>query len=202
MLPEVNLLPKYERTESLLYNVFIVGVILLILMSGILAYFYFTTKSELATVEERVESLNHDKELLEASISGMQQVETTNFEDIVAYVDSFSTPTSILVDELITLLPEHGYLSTFTYDFNTIQIETQFETLPDSSTYVVNLLKSRYLKDVEVNQISTFSLDRETGDLSADYDVIPRYHVDYYLEIDHDSFAGEEEENEESVSGE
>ena len=202
MLPEVNLLPKYERTESVLYNVFIVGVILLILLAGILSYFYFTTKSELSKVEERVESLSHEKELLEASIAGMQKVETTNFEDIVAYVDSFATPTSILVDELIALLPEHGYLSALTYDFNSVQIETQFETLPDSSTYVADLLESVYLKDVEVDQISTFSLDGESEDMLADNDVIPRYHVDYSLEIDHESFAGEEEENEESVSGE
>lgn len=174
----------------------------MILMSGILAYFYFTTKSELATVEERVESLNHDKELLEASIAGMQQVETTNFEDIDAYVDSFATPTSILVDELLALLPEHGYLSTFTYDFNSVQIETQFETLPDSSTYVIHLLGSKYLKNVEVDQINTSSFELESMDMLAEYDVIPRYHVDYSLEIDHDSFAGEEEENEKSVSGE
>lgn len=47
MLPDINLLPEYERENSLLYILFWIGLIISFILFGVLGYFYFTEKNSM-----------------------------------------------------------------------------------------------------------------------------------------------------------
>lgn len=205
MLPEVNLLPKYERSESVLYTVFIIGLVICILLFAMLGYLYFTKKGDLGASQERVTSLEEEKTLIETKINAQNVDEKSFLDQAIAYVERYEAPTSILVDEFITLLPEHGYLSTYSYDYESVTIETQFETITDASTYIDDLTNSAYLNGVVIDQLETFTLEQETEEevqIEERYEIIPRYQVSYSMQVNHNSLAGEEENDETAISGE
>lgn len=205
MLPEVNLLPKYERSESVLFHIFIAGLLLCTLLFAVLGYFYFTAKSDLNETEESVSNLTQEKNLLEANINSLNPEQTTSFDQALTFVESYQTPTSLLVNEFIKLLPDQGYLSELTYDYDAVTVETQFETMTDASVYIRDLVDSAYLNHVEIDYMETFTLEEETEEteqLEDMYEAIPRYLVSYSVQLNHPSLAGEEENNEKSISGE
>lgn len=185
MLPEVNLLPKYERSESILYRIFIIGFIFIILASGVLGYFYFSAKGHLNTAEESITALNEEKAVLETRLHAVNTEEKVSLKEVVAYLESYHIPTSMLIDELVTLLPAHADLSQFSYDYHSIDIETQFETIPDTSAYIANLIESAYLDEVVINRIEAI--------LQGESENILGYHADYSMQINHQNLAGEEE---------
>ncbi|MHA6251457.1 PilN domain-containing protein [Oceanobacillus sp. CAU 1775] len=206
MLPEVNLLPKIERTESRLYTVFLIGLILFLITLGIFIYFYISITNQLNATEQRVATLESEKQILEANYNTHLADETgPSFSEAVAYIAEHRLPTSRLVDEYITLLPDHAYLSNYNFDYTTVSIQTQFETIDDTSLYVANLTESELLDKVIIEQVSTFEVgdggmsEEEAGVL---YDTIPRYDVSYSMEVNQEKLAGEEEHNEPAISGE
>lgn len=209
MLPEVNLLPKYERAESRLYGLFIVGLILIVIAIGGLAYFYFATSSALEDAEDRVAALNEEKIILETRLSSLDtESDAPSFSDAVAFVESYQLRTSELVDEFITRLPAHAYLSRYDFDYNSVTIETQFETIPATSDYVADLTESAYLDSVIVEEVLAFTHHPEGNDeeginaVDGRYEVIPRYDVRYSMQVNHENLAREEENDEAVISGE
>ncbi|GGN48879.1 PilN domain-containing protein [Oceanobacillus indicireducens] len=209
MLPEVNLLPKSERAESRLYSLFFIGLILIVLASGLLIYFYFKTSSDLEDAEARVAALNKEKTILETRLSSLDtENETTTLTDALAYAESYQLPTSKLVDEFITLLPDHAYLSRFEFDYHSIMIETQFETIPAASIYVADLTESDLLEEVIIEEVLSLPLYEEEDDeeeinaVEERYEFIPRYAARYSMQVDHQSLVRKGENDETAISGE
>lgn len=202
MLPEVNLLPKYERSDSVLYNIFIIGLIAVALLSAVQIYFYINTKNSVEDAEARVAELKAEKDILEKSIAVLESDDIFGFESAVAYVDSYRQPVSKLVNEFITLLPDHSYLSKFSYNYDTVNIDTQFESIKDSSVYIADLTDSAYLENVVIDSLGTITYDSEINETEERYEVLPRYRAEYSMQINHQSLTREEESDEESVSGE
>ncbi|MFD1851898.1 hypothetical protein [Oceanobacillus bengalensis] len=189
MLPDINLLPKYERESSLLYILFIIGTFICLSLFAVVVYFYFTTKGTLEDTETQVEQLNQEKTLLEVRLNTETTVEeTATLEDAVTYAEHHIVPTSHFIDELLLLLPTNGYLSNYTFNYQSVNVETQFEQMGDAALYVAELNESEYVRDVQVNQISTFELSygqpAEEVDIEEMYDIIPRYNVSYSIIVD------------------
>ncbi|MFD1066568.1 hypothetical protein [Oceanobacillus locisalsi] len=205
MLPEVDLLPKYERGESILFKVFIAGLILCVLLFAVLGYFYFSTKATLADTEESVNALTQERDILSAEINNLESEQTTAFDQAIVFVENYDSPTSLFVDAFITLLPENGYVREYAYDYDSVTVETEFETMSDASAYIGHLNDSAYMNNVEMDYMETFTLEEEAEETELQndmYDVVPRYRVSYSLQVDHQSLAGEEENDETAISGE
>lgn len=199
MLPDINLIPKYERENSLPYILFISGLIICLLLFIALIFFYFHTKTNLADAQEQLNELNDEKMILEEKLASLDSDnETQSIKDVVTYLDKHIVPTSYLIDELLDQLPNNGYLSNFNYDYQSVEVETQLETMSDVASYVNNLNQSDFITDVQVNEMGTFELEEEGKDADMDdfYKNVPRYNINYSIDIDQESLRNESEHDE------
>jgi len=206
MLPDINLLPKYERERSFLYILFLIGLLLALLLSGFMIYQFISVKSELNEVNLKNERLTTTKENLELQMAKKEAVSTESMEIAVKYAETYVVPTSKLIHQLMTFLPPAGYLSKYNYREGEVAVETHFETMTEASTYVAKLDASDYVRDVKVNRVETFELEEpqastdeatEDGPTPKDlFEVLPRYQVTYSFHVDQDELLKENEENE------
>lgn len=200
MLPDINLLPKYERQNSLPYILFLSGVIVSLLMFALLIFFYFNTKGSLEDSHQNLSKLNQEKSLLEEQLASLNTgTQGGSVEDVVTYIDQHMIPSSFLVGELLDILPDKGYLSDFNYNYQSVDIVTQFETMSDAAAYVVALNQSEYVKNIQVGQMNTMELDgqdREEENEDDIYSNLPRYNVSYSIDVDQATLREAGERNE------
>lgn len=155
MLPEINLLPKYERQSSLAYSLFIAGIIIFILLFVAIIYFYIVFKGSFHKTEQQLQQLEQQKALLEESLAAYQLDDKKRLlEQAVSYAEQLTMPTSQLIDELRTMLPPNGQLTTFRYNEQNVEIETVFHSMTDAADYVYELNESGFVKDVTIQQMS------------------------------------------------
>lgn len=190
-LRDINLLPKYERESSSLFYLFIALLLITLLSYVMISFYYFTTKSKLANAELEYAELNEKVELLQTQLNELE-TEEGNLDRAVAFVENYNIPTSILIDELVELLPDHSYLKEYRYQTREVNLETHFELLDDTALYTTNLLTSNYIRDTKVDYIKTFTLKDEGGQFSK----IPRYEAKFDLVIDTHSLKGADREDE------
>lgn len=189
MLPDINLLPEYERENSLLYILFWIGLIISFILFGVLGYFYFTEKNSMKETDSLLQELYDEKSQLEEQLAALTtEEETDSIVNAATFIENHLIPTSAFIDELITLLPENGYLSNYNYTYQSVDIETQFETMGEAADYVSALLASNYVKDAMINEIYTFELSSEENEAGENeeemFNVIPRYNVSYTIDVD------------------
>lgn len=189
MLPDINLLPEYERENSFLYILFWIGLIISFILFGVLGYFYFTEKNSMKETDSLLQELYDEKSQLEEQLAALTtEEETDSIVNAATFIENHLIPTSAFIDELITLLPENGYLSNYNYTYQSVDIETQFETMGEAADYVSALLASNYVKDAMINEIYTFELSSEENEAGENeeemFNVIPRYNVSYTIDVD------------------
>lgn len=189
MLPDINLLPEYERENSFLYILFWIGLIISFILFGVLGYFYFTEKNSMKETDSLLQELYDEKSQLEEQLAALTtEEETDSIVNAATFIENHLIPTSAFIDELITMLPENGYLSNYNYTYQSVDIETQFETMGEAADYVSALLASNYVKDAMINEIYTFELSSEENEAGENeeemFNVIPRYNVSYTIDVD------------------
>src|SRR5690606_26756156 len=149
-------LPEYERENSFLYILFWIGLIISFILFGVLGYFYFTEKNSMKETDSLLQELYDEKSQLEEQLAALTTEEETDaIVNAATFVENHLIPTSDFIDELITMLPENGYLSNYNYTYQSVDIETQFETMGEAADYVSALLASNYVKDAMINEIYT-----------------------------------------------
>lgn len=158
MLPEINLLPDYERHSSISYVLFIVGIIIGLILFITLAIFYFNFKGKLTSAEEEYAQLVQEKEILEQQIVTLEESHEETLEGAISFAEQFILPASPLVEELVLQLPNDSYLSSYEYSYGSVQITSQHENKGDVATYVDNLVTSELMKDVKLDRVETFGL--------------------------------------------
>lgn len=194
MIPEINLLPKYERQNTVLYRLFIIGLIAIVLLFTGIVYLYVQTKSEIGKVDEQNQELVEQQELLELQLANAGSDKPDSLESMISFAEGYVVPTSKLIEEFIDLLPDHAYVSSYDYVFGTVEIESQFETKSDVSTYLSNLLQSDYMNDVKIDQVESMELEDE--DSEDVYSIIPRHNVHYSFDINLAKLKEEAKEDE------
>ncbi|MEN2467097.1 PilN domain-containing protein [Ornithinibacillus sp. JPR2-1] len=196
MLPEVDLLPKIERQNSALYLLFVSGLLLFLLLLLVFIYSFFTTKHALGEIEQNLAEVNEEKTMLLEQVTSLKESnDKDTYGQAMAYAEHQIIPTSRFIDELIALLPESGYLSSYTYNYQSVTIETQLETMSDVAAYFSELNASPFITDVKVNQMNTFDIT-SYQDRTDMYELIPRYTVNYTIDVDQRYMKEEVEGNE------
>lgn len=194
-LPDINLLPKYERQSPGTFYVFITMIIIILLSFILLGFFYFTTKNKLQTKEAEYEELSLEVEELQAQV---QQHETggTSLEQAVAFVENYNFPTSNFITELNDLLPEHSYLSEYEYGNQVTEVFAHFEKFDTVANYTTELTTSDYILDTKVDKVESFGLKEEVPEENiVNFNVIPRYEAEFTLDINKQKLKGESEED-------
>lgn len=202
MLPDINLLPKYERRSSLLYYLFICGIIVWILLLSFIIYQFINEKSQLKEVEIEKTELTAIKESLERRLLQLESSGVGGLEEMIGHVEKHTIPTSPFIDRLMTLLPEQGNLVEYSYTEGAVEIDTQFETMSDASEYVAALNASDHIRDIKIDKVETFELgapqetEAQEDENGETYTVIPRYHITYSIDVNRTNLMKEANEDE------
>lgn len=176
MIPDINLLPKYERENVVLYRLFIVGLIVVLLMFMGLMYTFFHTKTNISKLDDQHDQLLEQQMLLETKLATAETGKSESLVSIVQFAEEYVIPTSMLIEEFVNLLPEHASIRTYDYVFGFVGLELDFMTKSDISTYVVNLLDSDYMNDVKIDRMETIEQEGQVFEL-------PYEKVHYSLDI-------------------
>lgn len=196
MIPDINLLPKIEKGATSLKFAFILVGILSLLTLGLMAWTYFSAKSEIASAIPERDSLLMTRDTLNAEVVSSQTGNQGSLEESVAFVERVSYPVSPIIIETRNLLPMDTYLRSYAFSETGVQVAVDFETLNAISTYVSQLEKSPYFDDVQVGTIQNFDInptDEEVNE-TQQFTEVPRYSVEIFLVINqlHVATGGEE----------
>src|SRR5690625_1471160 len=158
MLPEINLLPKYQRHSSLSYILFLIGMIVSVILFVTLAIFYFNYNGKLNEAEKQFNRLEQEKEILEQQLASLEANQEETLEGAVRFAKQFVLPASPLIDEFVMQLPQDSYLTSYDYNYGSVQIQSQHANKSDVATYVNNLVTSEFMKDVKLNEVDANEL--------------------------------------------
>jgi len=196
-LPDINLLPKYERQSSKSFIIFIILIIIMIILFLFFGASYFITKSKLHSVETTYNELSKEVDELHEELKMVDEDESSSFDEAVLFVENHAIPTSIFITELDDLLPDYSYLSEYQYANQEAEVIAHFETLDTVAAYTTELTTSPYVHDTKVDVIETFLIKEEMADEDkGEFDSIPRYETEFTLKINKQKLKGAASEDE------
>lgn len=193
-VPDINLLPKYERESASLFYIFITFLVITIIGYGVIGSYYFTTKSKLAEAETKYTELSDQAETLRIQVAQLESG-GIDLEQSVLFAENYDMPTSYLVEELNDLLPDDGYLVDYTYSNRVADIVTHFESLNIVAEYTTELLSSEFVTDTKLSTVDSFTLREDEHD-DEQFTTIPRYEAKYTLNINRQHLKGDLREDE------
>lgn len=200
MLIEINLLPQREvKNKSLLLLTIISATILLI--GGFFAYFLNRTfEYKLASLEQQISTT---EQLVEAEQEKIISYEATDslseLERTVQWAQSYPIKAVQVLQSLTALLPERGFIQTFTYEeTGKVLFEVQFETSREAAYYLNALHESDWVSTAKLNSLDadTEFYDKKFGEADdgpeegklSNEKYIPRYLGQYEVELNREFF--------------
>lgn len=183
MIPDINLLPKREKKTAKGSFVMIGFAILFIGALAFISGQYILLTKNIGTLEVDRTDLMRQKEELTEQLETLRALEDDDLETSVQFIEDISYPVSPLIVELNRYLDDRAYLRNYSFREDILSFLVDFETITDVSTYVDDLLKSPYVKDVIVNGMSSFDPVALEGN---QFDVIDRFANTFELLIDLD----------------
>lgn len=196
-LPDINLLPKYERQSSKHFILFIAVIIILFISYLSIGVYYFIAKNNLTTANQVNEQLDEEIADLQLHVHTDETDSASSLGQAVQFAENHSIPTSVFIQELYTLLPENSYLSEYEYKNQLAEVAVHFEALDVVADYTTSLSTSNLIIDTKVDKVEAFQIkeEPEVGDEKY-FDVIPRYETTFTLKINKQNVKGAATENE------
>ncbi|MFC4320954.1 PilN domain-containing protein [Litchfieldia salsa] len=160
MLVEINLLPKKQIKNRAMFAV----ILLAILVTFGCATFILSEQNKLNAEKQRlatsIATLEADRIKLEQSISqGEESNSVIKLDRTVKWADDYFVETVPLIKHLSNLLPERGFIQSFTYTGGTsVSYIVQFDSTTEVAHYLATLNQSSYLQDSKVNSITSTEL--------------------------------------------
>ncbi|KGR74040.1 PilN domain-containing protein [Ureibacillus sinduriensis] len=184
MIPDINLIPRLEKSQQGSKLVYILLVIVALLALTFLIWQYFTARADIANLEREQASLNNQRNQLNEQIAALQPGSGGSLEQSLQFIEMVSYPVSPLIDEIQGLQPNNSYLRNYAFSPESVSLSIDFETLSDVSAFVTRLNNSAYFIDGQVLSITSSALGEEPGtEDETDFNVIPRQSVEIMLLI-------------------
>ncbi|MDN4495517.1 malate synthase [Ureibacillus aquaedulcis] len=184
MIPDINLIPKLEKSQQGSRLLYILLGILTLLGLTLLIWQYFTAKAAVIELQREETNLIAQRDQLKVDLATLQPANEGSLEQSLQFVELVSYPVTPLIDEIQGLLPSNSYLRNYSFSPESVSISIDFETLSDVSTYVSRLNNSAYFIDGQVLSITNSELGEELGtEDETNFDVIPRQSAEITLLI-------------------
>lgn len=195
MLVDINLLPKKEgnQTGSLLL---IILIVLIAFVGGGLFYWqYDSGQDQLTALNQQIEMTTKLAEAEQQKVVAVENANSVNqLQTKVTWIETYPIKSVPLLESLIRLLPERGFLKVFNYvDTGTVKLNVQFDTSTDAAYYLKELTNATFVKEAKILSLETSPLEEENVDANAEtasgpkvdnekYN--PRYLVTFELSMD------------------
>lgn len=200
MLVDINLLPQKEaKNKTLLVLAIIFAVILLL---GVFFVFWFNRSYDIqiAQLDQHIantESMivaEQQKQVTSEATNSLTQLEST-----VEWAKAYPLKTVPVLQELTSLLPERGFIKTFTYDeTGTVVLNVQFEQSREAAYYLSSLLDSNWVSDAKITSLNAVKefYDQTMSDNFDDGHIknekyIPRYEGEFDITLNQDFIKGD-----------
>lgn len=189
MLVDINLLPQKEAKNKSLLTLAIVFSSILLLGIVITVVLNNSYNSKLAELENQITLTEQLVEIEQQKIVAYQSSNSiSDLENTVKWAQSYPLKTVPILKNLTTILPERGFIQTFTYEESgSVRLTVQFEMSREAAYFLNSLLESNWVTNAKLNSLDTVTNDTfsETGDnedeLTGNY--IPRYLGQYEIEL-------------------
>ncbi|MED0678914.1 PilN domain-containing protein [Aneurinibacillus thermoaerophilus] len=150
---DINLLPRKKTSVSRMVVVFSIIGVFWLLAAGYLGMLYVTGKKETASMQAEIERI-------EKQLSAMQQrqgqaVTVDDYLDLSNKLQHVFYPTTLLLDELASQLPEQGKVMSLSYNMDgKIEVEGRFEQYEDIAAYLYNVQQLPRVMKADVKRIT------------------------------------------------
>lgn len=203
MLVEINLLPQKETKNKSLLLLAIIAVVLL-LSGGFFAFWLnHMTEKDLAFLDQQISTaeqlISIEQDKLVAYDSSQSAVE---LEKTVEWASDYPLKTVPLLQKLTALLPERGFIQTFSYDeAGHVDVTIQFESNREAAFYLNALLETDWVAEanitnlVAVTQFYDKTTEQETMDNRLKNEkYVPRYVGEYEITFNRSVLQAESSE--------
>ncbi|MCA1056320.1 hypothetical protein LCM10_15070 [Rossellomorea aquimaris] len=184
-LIDINLLPQKERKRNAFTYSMMGTAALFILILMFMTLSWQSTVKETKRTDERIEMT---KKVIEAQQTKVLGAEASNsvgkLSKTVQEMIDYPVKTVPILNKLISLLPQRGFIQQFEYvDRDLINLTVQFDSSREAAYYLSHLKEEKWLLKCDILEITTEQLDD-----SAEEDVLPRYLASYSLHLDPEKF--------------
>ncbi|WP_096202819.1 hypothetical protein [Bacillus sp. FJAT-45350] len=182
MLVEVNLLPEKEKRDLTPVIIILIIGILLVTATIVLSSLHSSVSTEVTELENEVQELMILSETTRQELTEQQTNNIGQLEEVISALDKQLFPASLLLDHIVSLLPERGFFLNFNYSLpNEVYFDASFDRIEEIAQFSNALYSSDAIGEVLLSDISTNQiLDDE--DLNRD-EYLPRYVASYSIKI-------------------
>ncbi|KPB05532.1 PilN domain-containing protein [Bacillus sp. CHD6a] len=185
MLVDIDLLPKRKSRNLTTPLVYGICAFFLLFVAIILFIFSNMVNNDVETAEQDLEMVQQLRIAKEEAINTPQNSSSAKrLEDTVAWAEEYPLEMVPVMQDLIRLLPERGFIQSFSYDeTGLLNLSVQFDESRDAAYFLYHLNESPQYHSIDLSSISTV----EVGDEDS-LDVLPRYVGQYTLGFDRTAF--------------
>ncbi|MEW8969082.1 MAG: hypothetical protein AB2411_00585 [Mesobacillus sp.] len=197
MLVEINLLPKKEHKKS---SVLMTALLILALISVSASVAFIQGNSyenKMASIDKQLEAVQKLNEAQQAKIAeGDTGNSSLKMQEAVKWAEQAPMETVPLLRNVISQLPERGFIKNFEYsNSNSVLITIQFDASRDAAYYLSSLKGSEWVEKVSllnvvaVQEAASSESSTNATDTEKDEErTLPRYTAEYELTFIEDVF--------------
>jgi type IV pilus assembly protein PilN len=198
MLVDINLLPKKEHRKSSQF-VIAISILLLLAAASIAIYIQGSTyESKMASVDKQIESVQKQNTVHQEKLSGDEAGNSAiKLQSAVQWAEQYPMETVLLMQNIIALLPERGFIQNFEYsNLNTVLITIQYDASREAAYYLSALKQSEWVLEADLLKVVAEKMEEEAEEpesseigTSAEK-ILPRYSAAYKITFNPEYFKG------------
>ncbi len=202
MLVEINLLPKKEHQKSSILIIVLAGILLLSIIASIIFFQGSSYEDRMASLDKQILSVQKLNEVQQAKLAdGDTGSSAAKLQKAVEWAKQYPLETVPLLQNIIALLPERGFIQNFEYgNTNSVVIKIQFDASRDAAFYLSSLKESDWVEKVTLMKIVAES-DGDTSSAGAagsttqerEAETLPRYSAEYEIFFKPEQFKEKKE---------
>ncbi|MFQ3542623.1 PilN domain-containing protein [Halobacillus rhizosphaerae] len=180
MLMDINLLEEKEKPNRLPYFIIGIGLLALLFLAASTWYFDSRLSSEIDIHKEQLVNLTKRQSVLQDSLNNEELNQRMELQTAVKKEKNNILPPVRLLNDLISLLPDHGYFASYLFTSSQIELTVKFDSFRDAAAYTNHLSQKNYVTNVNLNNISTEPLSNSSLD---PFKYRPKYSASYTVEL-------------------
>ncbi|MBS4202750.1 PilN domain-containing protein [Lederbergia citrea] len=201
MLVDINLLQVKEKRQRPLLIVLLCIALLFVIFTVLLLINVQKEKKHNLALTNEIQEISLQVEEKEKMLDELQYGSSAaSLESAVTWAKDEQLETVPILEQLIKLLPERGFLKEYTYETqNNIVMTVQFDTSRQAAYYLHELTNAVWITEASLQSIKVPEEAEEVvvaNDTDEDVAslILPRYEAIYNLSINKAKFQREEDE--------
>ncbi|MDQ1001334.1 Tfp pilus assembly protein PilN [Neobacillus niacini] len=156
---------SFLKKEPRKFNIVI--LIVLIALTILVGAFYFwqiqSTKSEVANLDKQISMTKETAAKQEKSADKNEsQMSISLLKDAVDWANTYPVQTIPIMQHLTSLLPERGFIQSFTYaEAGTVILTVQFDSAREAAYFLDNLGESEWVGEPTLNSLTVEKKEEE-----------------------------------------